>query len=177
MRPSTGIRIRTVDTIKFLLDQASSGHYVLQNKINGDRATLTVLDGEVYIFNRFGSAYKMTVLNREDYSTLPDRTVLDGEIVNRTFSPFEALVVGGKSLLDECVTVRIAEAKKIAEAYDEWLFEYPTFEQLVSWFESQRPLGLKCRVEGVVKKATKTPYRVLGSAGQESSDWWRHRWC
>jgi ATP-dependent DNA ligase len=176
MRPTTGYMIRTVDTIKRILDQVATGSHVIQPKLNGDRGTLTVLDGQVYIFNRHGSAYKMTVVNREDYSTLPDKTVLDGEIIDRHFTPFEAIVVGGKSLMDECVTVRIAEAKVIAEKYDEWLFETPSLEWLVENFKTQVPLNNRCRWEGVVKKATKKPYTPMGSDSQDSPDWWKHKW-
>lgn len=176
MRPATGFRIRSVDHIHRLLDQVAAGSHILQPKLNGDRGTLTVIDGEVFIFNRHGSAYRMTVLNRDDYLSLPDRTVLDGEIIERHFTPFEAVVLGGKSLMGECVTARIAEAKKIAEKYDEWLFEYPTLEWLVKNFETQVPLNTRCRWEGVVKKATRRPYTVMGSDSQENTDWLRHRW-
>ena len=177
MRPTTGVMIRSVETIDRLLDQVKSGgKCVLSKKLNGDRCTMTVYDGEVYLFNRHGSAFKHTVLNKDDFSTLPHLTVLDGEVYQRTFYVFEALIIGGKSLLEEGVRVRIAEAKRIAEKYDEWLFEAPDRAWLVENFASQVPLGNKCMWEGVVKKMTGRPYTIMGSAGQESPDLFRHKW-
>lgn len=176
MRPMTGRRLLSLDDIKRVCEQAETGEWVLQPKLNGDRVTLTRTNDHVYLFNRHGKCFKHTVLNEEDYLALPEGTVLDGEVYDKHFTPFECLVYGGHSLMNDCVRARIHEAKRIADQFDEWIFEAPTFEELVELWQDEREKRVP-KWEGVVKKKTNEPYIPLGSDGQESQVWFKHKWA
>lgn len=171
MRPTKGARV-TKDNVRRLFAEATNGHYLAQKKLNGDRACLAVKDGRVTIINRRGEFLKHPVSNTKDFLKLSDGTLLDGEVWQKGFYPFEALVIENSSLLQACPTVREAEAKKISSFLGhQWIFTPPTLEWL-ELLEGNLPTW-----EGLVLKRVKSPYIMLGSENQESPTWMKRRWC
>lgn len=170
MRPHKGGKI-TRDNVKQLYADITSGQYLAQKKLNGDRACLGVVNGQVMITNRHGGILKHPVANQHDFEKLPSGTLLDGEVWKKGFYPFEALAIGGTSFLHERPFIREQEAIKTSKFLGHtWLFTPPTLEWL-SLLEANLPT-----FEGVVMKAVNSPYIPLGSESQESSTWVKHKW-
>ena len=168
-RPRTGVVI-TASNYSALVEKESS-RYVIQPKLNGDRAELLVKDGRISFANRHGSLYSFAVKNAQDFTALPDLTVLDGEVWQKNFYPFEAVVVGGISFMRECPTVRSAKAKEISNSLGHtWIFDF----EGIGWLGMQRrdlPTW-----EGVVLKQLGSPYLPLASDTQHTVQWVKRKW-
>ena len=98
MRPTQGTVLDS-DRIKLAIQRLIDG-WTVQLKLNGDRAIVAVDESKrVFVFNRHGSKYKMTVDNLEKFQAMPS-SVFDGEIYGKEFYPFEALAVGGQRVIE-----------------------------------------------------------------------------
>jgi hypothetical protein len=98
-------------------------------------------------------------------------TVLDGEVKDKTFYPFEVLALGDVSLLQDTVEERVAQARYLCQAHAGlWLFEPPTLDW-VKGLKQHEPVW-----EGFVAKKKGCPYVPLGSEAQESRTWLKLRW-
>jgi len=176
MRPTTGSMIRGIEQIDTIMEMISSHTWEVQPKLNGDRVTVAVIDGKAYAQNRHGKWYSYTIENLKSYLALPNRTLLDGEVYEKMFYPFEALAIGGESLMRECPSVRIGTAKAFSHVIGvEWKFETPTREWLIKNFQEQTKLRVPVW-EGIVRKKVGTPYAILGSDSQESTNVFKNKW-
>lgn len=116
MRPVEGRALRTVkDAIE--VNQAMLDHeYVVQPKLNGDRACLAVVEGHVWIQNRHGGWYGFQVNNASAFLKPKwDGTAFDGEIYEGNFYPFELLALDGKSFLMASAAEREIMGQKMCE--------------------------------------------------------------
>ncbi len=156
MRPLTGPMLRTESDIAQVL---ANTDYHWQPKLNGDRVIFAKVGGKVYLCNRHNNWYSYAIQNQFVWEHAPDQTVLDGEVWNRKFYPFEALVVAGQSLLRDCVTVRAKAAKELShELMEPFLFDSPTEE----WLRANLIAKPK-EWEGLVGKRKNSPYLILGT--------------
>jgi len=170
MRPRKGAAV-TANTVKQLWADVTSGQFLAQKKLNGDRACLGVQDGKVVVINRRGQLLQHPVSNTRDFLKLPSGTILDGEVWQKGFYPFEALIVGGNSLLKSCPIVREKTAIEISKTLGHtWLFTPPTLEWL-SQLKANLPTW-----EGLVLKHVNTSYIMLGSETQDSPMWLKRKW-
>jgi ATP-dependent DNA ligase len=172
MRPIKGRVLQRAENIKQLYYQTvEEHHWVMQPKLNGDRACLAVVDGKVYVQNRHGGCYRMKVANAPDFLKLPNRTCFDGEVFKRNFYPFELLACNAMSFLRAEAQERVRLAKDMTRFIGHpWLFETPSLPWLL-----RRAANLPT-FEGVVLKATSSRYIMLGSDTQFSQDWMKRRW-
>jgi len=165
MRPFRG-QVATETTLK---DDLASGRWVLQPKLDGDRAMLGVVEGGTVIANRHMGLYQFAVKNAVLFTDLPVGTCLDGEVWKGNFYPFETLGLGTTLMTAEPVEIRIAEAKHICEIIGvDWLFEAPT----KGWVKANRNVP---RLEGYVKKRRGSRYEIIG-VERESLDWCKVKW-
>jgi ATP-dependent DNA ligase len=153
-----------------VLTKMAQGHTV-QRKLNGDRAELVVLNGKATLFNRHGGQLSHPVSNAGQFLAY-ENTVLDGEVWQKKFYPFECLVFKGMSLMLEAPQSREACARQICTKLG---LEWP-FEVTLEWLKAEVNIShdASSRWEGVVIKAKGSEYRVLGSENQEWSKW---KWC
>lgn len=171
MRPAQGRVLRNRASVDQLLKDMSSGTWVVQPKMHGDRACVGVLNGKVYIQNRHGGWFRHSVKNLDVFKKLPDRTVLDGEVFERNFYPFEALAVAGKSMTMCTCMEREVMAMKLCQYLEiPWKFDKPSVKWLLK-LKQNEPM-----FDGVVLKKAASPYIILGSADQVSLDWLKRRW-
>jgi ATP-dependent DNA ligase len=167
MRPTATGKAPTVSLLKTLRDK-----FVVTPKLNGDRAILWVLADEVYIHNRHGSAYTFMVRNRASFAQLPVGTVLDGEVFNRNFYPFECLAYGDADYTKQPAWKRLKLAEKLCQLLGiDWLFAEPTDE----WIGNGAANGTQW--EGVVLRLRNSIYRPCGKPFQESSEWFKLKWA
>jgi ATP-dependent DNA ligase len=170
MRPTTGRRV-TPENVTELWDAIQKGEYIAQRKLNGDRALMCV-NGEVKVANRYGKWLGHPVINKDLFAQLPAETLLDGEVWERKFMPFEALVVGGASYMHDGPEKREEVAIELCELlHVDWIFGGITLEW-ISKLEQNCPMW-----EGVVLKQRGSPYLPLGSAAHESGSWLKRKWC
>jgi hypothetical protein len=171
MRPTLGRDLRTRQSVVSLWKEIESEVWVGQPKLNGDGVSLAVYKRRVYLFNRYGRAYRFKVLNAPDYLKLPDGTCFVGEVFKRNFYPYEALALAGESLLATTVVERVKWAKDHVDFLKHpWMFPQPNFGWMVRR-RANMPI-----YDGVVLKKTASAYRLLGSADQTSLDWFKRRW-
>jgi len=168
MRPKHGA-VFNEDTVDKIMEMAAVGDTV-QLKINGDRAVMSVdIQGKVFMCNRHGSEFKHTVLNKAKFSVFAG-SVFDGEVIDRTFYPFEAILFLGLQLAWKGPAEREQAAKEACATLNlPWIYEIS--REILSKLHLNLP-----RIEGVVVKKAGTPYIRLGSAGQESQAWTKLRW-
>lgn len=172
MRPIKGRTLQRTDNIKQLWKEAvQEKRWVMQPKLNGDRASLAVVEGKVYVQNRHGGMYRYKVANGPDFLKLPDRTCFDGEVFKRNFYPFELLCCNDVSFLMAEAQERVRLAKDmVGFMRHPWLFDPPSLDWLL-----RRVKNLPV-YEGVVLKATTGRYLLLGSDTQFSKDWFKRLW-
>lgn len=171
MRPAHGPSIRTKKDATAIWKRANSLAYVAQPKLNEDRAVLAVVDGEVYIQNRYAQWMRQPC-SVQRWLKLPDRTVLDGGVYGKQFYPFEALAVWGRSFLGATCEERIVMAFQMSRLCGvPWMFESPTR----SWVDAR--VANAPQYEGIVLKERNSPYILAGSATQENSSWLKCRWA
>jgi len=172
MRPTKGQEL-TASKITELMTRMKNGD-VVQRKLNGDRAVLAVINGQVQIINRRAEQFRHPALNAKDFTHVSKLMVLDGEVYKSKFYPFEALCVDGFSLLDQGPDVRQAAAVKISGQLGlPWMFSV-TEDWLLGELLTEHTL--RSEFEGVVLKRKGTPYRPLGSPEQDSSDWFKFKY-
>lgn len=160
-RPTPGIGItKAYTTFKQFEEDC-----VVQAKLNGDRSGALILDGEVYIQNRHGGLYRMTVDNRKQLLALPNRTLLDGEVEKKLFLPFEAVVIDGESLVTAGPEVRVAAAEELCKTYG-----------IPYVFSPENAVCGDKRWEGYVFKRRGSRYGILGSESQNSPEWVKRKW-
>lgn len=171
MRPTRGRAIRDQHELTCLHTDVNSGLWHVQPKLNGDRACLGKVNGAIHICNRHGSWLKHPVTNLTLFKAMPDHTLLDGEVFQSCFFPFEALALDGCLLLRQCPSQRAETAKQICASLGvQWLFK----PHVPLWFKNHETTE---QWEGFVLKRIGSPYIQLGSAGQESSSWVKRRWA
>lgn len=170
MRPTRGTTIMSEADKAVLLEKRSKDSWFLQPKLNGDRALLAKVNNQILIANRHGSLLKHPVSNVKAFDSLPNNTVLDGEVEAKVFMPFEVIIINGKSLMAECPTVRAKEAEKVCKMCSvPWIFGTPTVEWIMGG-------GKDKRWEGVVAKRKHSIYVPLANERQESVSWFKHKW-
>lgn len=170
MRPARGPLIQSTRDVADAWRRVRSAAYVAQPKLNEDRAALAVVDGRVYLQNRYAQ-WMSQPCNTQRWLKLPDRTVLDGGVYNKQFFPFEALAVLGRSLMGATCEERIVMAYQMSRLCGvPWMFESPTR----SWITART--ANYPRYEGIVFKERNSPYVLAGSAQQENSSWIKCRW-
>ena len=170
MRPTKGPSLRTADSIKkFWASTGRTQDWVIQPKMNGDRATLALVGGRIYIQNRHGGWYGHSA-DTTPFLRLPDRTVLDGEVYQGHFHPFEALAINGRSLLRCTVTEREVMACQLTRLVgQQWMFGRPDRRWLLA--------AQQCSEwDGVVLKRAASCYTILGSDTQMSETWFKRTW-
>lgn len=172
MRPTTGRALQRPIVVKELWKEAvERGHWVMQPKLNGDRACLAVVDGKVYVQNRHGGAYRFRVANAKDFLALPNRTCFDGEVFKSNFYPFELLACNAVNFLRAEAQERVRLAKDLVKFLQHpWLFDLPSLAWLM-----RRGANLPV-YEGVVLKKTTSVYIQLGSASQSNLEWFKRLW-
>lgn len=173
MRPTKGRTLSRPDSIRQLWhDAVEQGLWVIQPKLNGDRADLAVIDKKVYIQNRHGGWYRHKVVNKADFLRLPNRTCLDGEVFKGNFYPFECLASNSHSFMLAEVHERVRMAKDMASFLKHpWLFDPPTLKWLLN------RAGNAPIFEGVVLKQVRSRYLTLGTASQSSATWLKRLWA
>ncbi len=151
--------------------------HILQPKLNGDRACVAVLGDTVRIQSRRGDWYSHTV-NLQPFHNLNAGTLLDGEVWQGEFYPFEVLAGRGISALRSSVEERIDMAESVCHHLNiEWQFGSRTDGWILDELcrEGQEPLTRQW--EGIVAKLRGSSYRMLGAAHQESPEWIKLKWC
>jgi ATP-dependent DNA ligase len=145
--------------------------WVIQPKLEGDRACVGVIDGKVYIQNRHGSWYKHRVNNLDDFKKLPNATVLDGEVFKGKFYAFDCLVSDGTVHLMATASEREVLAFQLTKYLrHEWKFERPS-KAWVAKLHAQMPI-----FGGVVLKRMNSEYVIHGSPNQSSLNWLKRTW-
>lgn len=168
-RPTPGVPLNKGNCDGYV--KRESVRYHLQPKLNGDRALFCLFGGKTSLSSRHGHTYSFSCENLRVFNNLPDGTVLDGEVWQKRYYPFEAVVIGGSSLMLECPSVRARFAQYICERLSiQWLFDQPTQE----WINNLNSNGKHW--EGVVKKLRGSPYHPLASADQNSGTWFKNKW-
>ena len=171
MRPWTGRTVHDPGSVQRLWSEIIGGEWHAQPKLNGDRSLLAVHDGRVLVANRRGSWFKHPVANASEFKQLPNGTVLDGEVYDRMFLPFDALAVGTEVLLNESPLQRELAARQCVKFLGHvWWFFKPTLKWLLG-LRNNNPTW-----EGVVLKKSTSTYQPLGTEGQESQEWKKCKW-
>lgn len=172
MRPAVGRVLRNKGNVEEFYSQVLRRQdWVVQPKLDGDRATIGVRDGNVYVQNRHGGWYRHNVKNLTDFTYLPDKTVLDGEVFEGNFYPFECLAVDGKSVLRATAAEREVLAFSLSKLVGHaWKFNRPS-KQWIANLDRNKPV-----YGGVVLKRLGSPYIIMGSATQFSLDWLKRCW-
>lgn len=172
MRPAQGRVLRNQGNVDEFYSQVLRKHdWIVQPKLEGDRACVGVLNGKVYIQNRYAEWFKHKVKNIDDFKKLPNNTVLDGEVFKGNFYPFECLASSGKTFLMATATEREILAFQLMKFLGhEWKFEKPS-KAWVAKLTEQMPI-----YGGVVLKRQASPYIMLGSPAQASLDWLKRCW-
>lgn len=175
-RPSTGSRL-TSDNVLVVVNDYRARGYIIQPKLNGDRGILVQAPGGVELWNREGTIYRAGEVNLGRWECLSPDTVLDGEIWQGEFYPFEAIVVSAGSLVHDRTAERIGWAiGQSARAGQDWLFETPTNEWLINEITLDAD-PLTRQWEGVVAKIDGAHYRTMSHPEQEAGTWVRLKWC
>lgn len=172
MRPAVGKVLRNKRNVKEFDEQVlQKFDWVVQPKLDGDRATLAVVDGNVYIQNRHGSWFKHRVRNLPDFKNLPNRTVLDGEVFKGNFYAFECLALEGKSVALCTVMEREVLAFQLTKLLGHtWKFHKPSRAWIANLSKNAPDY------DGVVLKRSASPYIMMGSPAACSLDWFKYRW-
>lgn len=153
--------------------QAMLDHeYVVQPKLNGDRACLAVVERRVWVQNRHGGWYGFQVSNANAFlRKMKDGTAFDGEVYQGNFYPFELLALDGKSFLMASAAEREIMGQKMCELVGEpWLFRQPDLKWLKE-LSAHLP-----KFEGVVMKERNSPYIKAGNDSQENFHWFKRKW-
>jgi ATP-dependent DNA ligase len=165
MRPTSGVRC----TVAQLIRDLDSKQWAIQPKMNGDRADLGITEQGALIQNRHLGTYSFPVLNKHVFEALPAGTLLDGEVWNSNFYPFECLAYGSRLMLDIPVEWRIYQAKQVCETLGvDWMFETPTPEWVLANQTNKT-------WEGYVKKRIGSPYLIWG-VEREADTWFKVKW-
>jgi ATP-dependent DNA ligase len=168
MRPTHGAGLR--DAQQAVEIHLMTDKWVVQPKLNGDRACLGVHKGEILVQNRHGSFYKFKVLNTEIFLELQN-SLFDGEVYGKTFYPFECLVLEGEDLSVFGPERRAKVAKDACRKLGlEYIYSTPA-PDFLSKLKANLP-----KWEGVVLKKIGSPYIALSSDGKESPTWFKRKW-
>lgn len=173
MQPTMGRTLRRPQLVNSLWREISKdeNYWVIQPKLNGDRACLGIANGEVHIQNRHGSWYMPRVRNAREFLKLSNGTCLDGEVWKGDFYPFEALAVDGKSFLPAAASEREVLAFQLVRFLGQsWMFERPTKKWLMRRWENLP------QFEGVVEKRHDSHYVLAGSDKDPSRYWFKRLW-
>jgi hypothetical protein len=172
IRPFPGPVLRNQGNVEsFYWKELRRQDWVIQPKLEGDRACVGVLNKNVYIQNRHGDWYKKRVNNLEDFRRLPSGTVLDGEVFKGNFYPFDCLALAGKSYLLNTAGEREVLAFQVSKILKhDWMFERPN-KRWVSALRGNMPIH-----GGVVLKRMGSPYIIPGDPSKLSLDWMKQCW-
>jgi hypothetical protein len=169
-RPMNGLALRTADQAQAQFERDMDLGKLLQPKLGGDRAVLGVTPAALHICNRHGGWLHQGIKNRGLLQELQSGTVLDGEVIDGHFYPFECLADGGTSLVAHPTEWRITCARTLcARIGVQWLFAPPTLAYIRK-MRANLP-----RWEGYVAKSN-LPYPLGRSASEETTRWTKHRW-
>jgi hypothetical protein len=173
IRPVSSSELRNQGNVEeFYWKQLRKEDWVIQPKLEGDRACVGVLDKNVYIQNRHGQWYTKRVNNLEDFRRLPSGTVLDGEVFKGNFYPFDCLALAGKSYLLNTVGEREVLAFQVSKILKhEWKFERP----------SKNPGWPRCVATcrcgaALCSSAMGSPYIIAGDPTKQNLHWMKRTW-
>lgn len=173
MRPMTGMRLTETNLPSILNEMGKN--YVVHPKLNGDRVLLAVKNGEVRVCQRHGDWYQFAVTNKSKYASL-EGTVLDGEVYQKNFYPFDSLAIAGKNLLNTPIEVRLDQTQALcAQIRVPYWFAEPTRDQVLAQRLDTLPSG-QPQWEGLVLKKRGSRYRVVGSESHVSEEWVKIKW-
>lgn len=172
MRPVRGRRLANKGSVGQLYSEVMEDRlWIVQPKLNGDRACLAVVDEVVFLQNRHGEWYTKPVKNKRAFLKLPSGTCFDGEVYDQNYYPFECLAYHGKSLCRSTAGEREVVAFQLARLIEQpWLFNHPSKRWLQRLGENAP------QWEGVVLKRTMSPYLTPGSHTQVSHNWVKRTW-
>jgi hypothetical protein len=169
-RPITGVALRTPDQAQLQFERDMDLGRTCQPKMNGDRAALGVTPSAIHIQNRHGGWISQNVRNRAVYQELQAGTVLDGEVIDGHFYPFECIAVDGVSLVSAPTSERVRTAKALCSRIGvPWLFDTPSIS-FIRKLRTNLP-----RWEGYVAKAEQA-YPMGRTASGESPLWQKVKW-
>lgn len=171
MLPSEGRSIRTSKAVNELCTEIEDKEWICQPNVNGDRACIGVLDKRVYIQDHRGGWYPHSVKNVSVYAELPNRTCLDGVVLEGNFYPFECLAVGGNLFTFFTTDEREIAACMLMRLINQpWIFDTPSKEWLL-----KRRANLP-KFEGVIMKRSNAPYAFQTCPNKPSPDWLKRNW-
>ena len=171
MRPMHGPTIKTPEDLNNLDPRY---HWTL--KVNGDRASVGVVDHECHVQNRHGDWFKQSVAGMELYSALDGTWLLDGEVYKKTFYPFEVIVKEGVSLAKECPSVRVNAARELTKVLGlQWLYGEDKLV-LNDWLAEAIRRHDGTFIEGVVGRRLGSAYTPMGAATHESTKCVKRKW-
>lgn len=173
MRPVKGRSLRTSRLIDEVYAQIQEpDDWVIQPKLNGQRACVAVVDKRVYIQSRHGAWLSRSVKNAPAFLKLPNRTCLDGEVYEGNFYPFECLAVSGNLFTFCTANEREVMAYQLMRLIKEpWMFNAPSRRWL-----ADRSANMP-KFEGIVMKRSDSSYTVLASPSQVSPTWFKRTWA
>lgn len=172
MRPIHGCSITKPEDLASL-----DPKYYWTLKLNGDRACLAVVNGNLHVQNRHGAWFKQSA-DFAQFRQLTGIWLLDGEVYKRSFYPFEVVVEDGKNLADECPSVRGAKAKELCRSLDvPWMY-HPQLNGQLSLAAIYDAISRKVDtpIEGVVGKRLGSAYVPMGSATSETYNYVKRKW-
>lgn len=168
MRPTSGQRL-TAQNVHQLIAGYQARGYLVQPKLNGDRAVLVATHSGLQLWNRHGGPYQAACVQLWQWNHLPIGTILDGEVYDLMFCPFEVLN-GGTAIARAAAAKQLCQQRGIA-----YLFDEPSRGWLLDQAASTENI-LRRQWEGVVCKHASSTYRPLHAAHQESAEWIKLKW-
>ena len=170
MRPMTGPKL-TIDNVLLITSDYLHRGYILQRKLNGDRVVMIVKDFGATFWNRYTGIYSFAVNN--EWGKLPVGTVMDGEVYQGEYYPFELIQLGKEKILT--TQERVVGAENICRTHNqEYVYGGVTNDWLVG--EVMMKHERTSMWEGVVAKLKSARYEPLNTATQESPAWSRLKW-
>lgn len=175
MRPIEGPKLTAGNILDIVAHYKEHG-CICQPKLNGDRGLLQRTDAGIIIWNRYGEEYSFAV-EKEPWMKLSPDTILDGEIYEGVFYPFECLSLGSSSILSEPAVFRTNTAEGLCARKPVTLFCFN--EPSEAWLKLQvaeRTNPRTRRWEGLVFKKADSPYVPLKKPDHESPAWIKCKW-
>lgn len=175
-RPMRGVPLSNRTVLTEVLQRARQEGAYLTAKLNGDRAVLGKVGGQLHVANRHGGWYSHTVKNLAAWQSLPDQTCLDGEVWQGSFYPFEALVEGGQDLRRQGPAQRALAAKELSHRcgvrfmFPE-LTEADALRLFRTWAGVRNP-----QWEGLIWRSAGSPYLIMAREEAEVPAWRKLKW-
>lgn len=176
MRPVMGARLTPQNILLEVLQMKLRG-YIVQPKLNGDRGVLESTPTGLKLWNRYGTEYCAGHIDLTPWQALPPGIMLDGELYQQAFTPFEAIHSNNARLLFTPTTEgRIAGAKLACQiVHVPFLFNEPADDWLMEQVNAAENPRTR-QWEGVVCKLRTTNYLPMKKPDHESPYWTKCKW-